>query len=53
MIKSVNVTKARPIKEWFKSDTSMEAIDLVVKMLEFNPDKRIKMEEILNHPYVA
>jgi mitogen-activated protein kinase 15 len=53
MIKSVNVSKVRPIKEWFKSDTSMDAIDLVKKMLEFNPDKRIKMEEILKHPYVA
>ena len=31
----------------------MDAIDLVTKMLEFNPNKRIKMDEILKHPYVA
>jgi mitogen-activated protein kinase 15 len=31
----------------------MEAIDLVMKMLEFNPEKRIKIEDILKHPYVA
>ena len=31
----------------------MEVIDLVMKMLEFNPEKRIKIEDILKHPYVA
>lgn len=53
MIKSVNIGRARAIKEWFKSDTPMEAIDLVMKMLEFNPANRIKIEDILKHPYVA
>lgn len=52
MIKSVNIPRTRPAKEWFKSDTPVEAIDLVVKMLQFNPDKRIKIDEILRHPYI-
>jgi len=30
-----------------------EAHDLLKKLLTFNPDKRINVEESLNHPYVA
>lgn len=37
MIKSVNIPRLKQVKEWFKADTPMEAIDLVVKMLQFNP----------------
>ena len=40
MIKSVNSVRKQPIKEWFKSGTSADAIDLVIKMLEFNPNNR-------------
>ncbi len=43
MIKSVNIPRIKSVKDWFKSDTPMEAIDLVVRMLQFNPVKRIKM----------
>lgn len=30
-----------------------QALDLVKKLLVFNPDKRLKVEEALKHPYVA
>jgi serine/threonine protein kinase len=34
-------------------DANPEAIDLLEKMLQFNPDKRITVEEALAHPYLA
>lgn len=32
---------------------SDECIDLLKKLLRFNPTKRLTAEEALNHPYVA
>lgn len=40
MIEQVGPVKSRPFSEWFKAGTPKEAIDLVVKMLQFNPAKR-------------
>lgn len=44
----------RPRKSLSKilSDAPSEAIDLVQKLLHFNPDKRITVDEALQHPYV-
>ena len=53
MIGSINLVKVKTIKEWFKNDTSSDAIDLVAKMLEFNPSQRPTPSEILKHPYLA
>ena len=39
-----------PFKEIFKS-ASDEALDLLEKMLKFDPDKRISIEDALNHKY--
>lgn len=41
MIGSINNIKVKPVKEWFKNDTPPDAIDLMVKMIEFNPNKRL------------
>lgn len=30
-----------------------ECLDLIGKMMEFDPDKRISVEQILAHPYLA
>jgi serine/threonine protein kinase len=40
MIDSLTIPKPKPFKDWFKSDTSAEALDLLNKMLQFNPNKR-------------
>ena len=43
MIEQVSHTKQKPLNEWFKSGTPHDAIELVVKMLQFNPKKRPKI----------
>ena len=32
---------------------SEDCLDLITKMMEFDPDKRITVEQILAHPYLA
>ena len=34
-------------------DASSQAIDLLARMLQFDPRKRITVEEALQHPYLA
>jgi mitogen-activated protein kinase 1/3 len=55
--KGINYVKTRPKKE--KQDlrqrfprASSLALDLLEKMLHFNPDKRITIDEALQHPYL-
>lgn len=44
MIDSLNASKAKPFKEWFKNDTPADALDLLMKMLQFNPKKRVSSQ---------
>lgn len=53
MISSINQFKVKPMREWFKPETPADAVNLVCKMLEFNPKKRPTAAEILKHPYFA
>ena len=53
MIGSISQFKVKNIKDWFKSDTPSDAINLITRMLEFNPTKRPTAQEILKHPYLA
>ena len=53
MIGSINQFRVKDIKDWFKSDTPPDAINLICKMLEFNPNKRPTANEILKHPYFS
>lgn len=53
MIESIKAIKTKPIKEWFNSSVPTEAVDLIAKLLEFNPHKRLTAEEALKHPYLA
>ncbi|NWV81976.1 MK15 kinase, partial [Dasyornis broadbenti] len=40
-------------EEIFPSTTPLPALDLLKKLLVFNPDKRLTAEEALQHPYVS
>lgn len=49
---SINVTKRKGFHQYFPS-ASEDCIDLLKKLLAFNPKNRITIEEALAHPYVA
>ena len=53
MLESIKIGRLKPIREWFKQDVPSEALDLLVRMLHFNPHKRITISEALRHPYLA
>ena len=47
------LTKIKPVnkKEWF-TNCPPEAFDLITKTLNFNPDKRPTMLQVIKHPYM-
>ena len=52
MIEGCRFAPKRDLRVMFPS-ASPEAADLLHKLLQFNPHKRITSEEALRHPYVA
>lgn len=52
MLESLPATKAKPLHELFPT-ASDEALDLLKRLLQFNPGKRLTAVEALKHPYVA
>lgn len=42
-----------PLGEILQSSVPPDALDLVQRLLVFNPDKRLNAEEALQHPYVS
>ena len=39
-------------KKEFIPNVPEEALDLMAKCLEFDPERRIKIEDVLKHPYL-
>ena len=52
MIDSIKTIKFKTLKEWFPPSVPDIAIDLVCKLLQFNPSKRLTAVEALKHPYL-
>ena len=52
MLQSIPYLRSVNFQECFPSATE-DAIDLVRKLLQFNPINRLSVEQAINHPYVA
>lgn len=53
MLSNLSYTKARFSLEEKLNEAPVDAIDLVSKLIIFNPQKRLTAEQCLEHPYVA
>ena len=52
VLSSVNCTRKRSMRNFFpKADDC--CIDLLKKLIAFNPNERLTVEEALKHPYVS
>ena len=52
MLESIPIVKTKSIKALFPTANSTE-LDFLNRLLQFNPTKRMKVEEALRHPYVS
>ena len=52
MIESIIIKNKKSLKSMYPKATTVE-LDLLNKLLQFNPSKRINVEKALEHPYVA
>lgn len=51
MIDSITIRKQRPLRSIYPN-ADPEALDLLEKLLVFNPDKRYTAKQVLEHPYL-
>lgn len=52
-IRSLPFRKKAPLASLFPPETNPQAVDLMERLLTFNPQKRITVEEALLHPYLS
>ena len=52
MLENITVNKPKQLKTLFPKATAIE-LDLLGRLLQFNPNKRINVIDALEHPYVA
>lgn len=52
VIEALSKKKSRSVSDYFKG-CDAEAVDLVRKLLTYHPEKRISVDEALQHPYFA
>ena len=52
MLENINILKPKNLKTLFPKATAIE-LNLLGRLLQFNPNKRINVLEALEHPYVA
>lgn len=52
MILQLGKINKKPLSQLFP-EASKSGLDLLSKMLIFDPNKRINVDEALNHPYLA
>jgi mitogen-activated protein kinase 15 len=52
MLESLPPSKPKSLNEIFPT-ASEDAVDLLDRLLQFNPEKRLSAEEALEHPYVS
>lgn len=52
MLESLPQVRTKSLQEFFPS-ASEEALDLVLNLMQFNPNKRMTVEQALAHPYVS
>ena len=53
MISQIISLKLKKKSDTFNKVKDEKAVDLIHKLLEFNPNKRINAEEALQHPYFS
>lgn len=52
-IKKMGFRVSRPLAEYFPNVRNPLAIDLLSKLLKFNPEQRISADEAVKHPYMS
>jgi mitogen-activated protein kinase 15 len=51
-LEAITPGHAKPLHSFFPT-ASDEALDLIHKLLQFNPNKRLTASQALAHPYMA
>ncbi len=51
-MRHIEAHRPPPFSTWFPPNTNPLALDLLEKMLKFNPADRLTVEDALSHPYL-